>query len=209
MITDVIEGTSAFGYSRGEIVSRAQVKAGEHFLRASFPELADLDNPLENINPDMRRALFVDYLEIVGPYNPSTEPPASYRKIFVCTQHNAQCARTIVTALMTRAWRRPVTEQEIVSKLSLENLALKEGDSFDEGVRLALEAILSSPDFLFRIERDPKPVTAASTAPAHALNDYELASRLSYFLWATMPDDELFRLAKQQRLHSRLYSKLR
>ena len=63
VLTDVIEGNGAFGYSRGEIVSRAKVKAGEHFLRASFPELADLKNPLENINPDMRRGLFVDYLE--------------------------------------------------------------------------------------------------------------------------------------------------
>ena len=62
------KATALFGYSRGEIVSRAKVKAGEHFLRASFPELADLKDPLENINPDMRRGLFVDYLEIVGPY---------------------------------------------------------------------------------------------------------------------------------------------
>ncbi len=72
VISTVIEGTGAFGYSQGEFTERATVKAGERFIRASYPELADLDNPLQNINPDMRRGLFVDYLDIVGPFNPST-----------------------------------------------------------------------------------------------------------------------------------------
>ncbi len=115
VITEVIEGDSAYGYSRGEFTVRAPVKAGEHFLRASFPELADLKDPRENINPDMRRGLFVDYLEIVGPFNPSAAPPESYKKIFVCGhppgKHNAQCARTVVGNLMERAYRRPVTER--------------------------------------------------------------------------------------------------
>ncbi len=200
VLTDVIEGNGAFGYSRGEIVSRARVNAGSHFLRASFPELANLKNPLENINPDMRRGLFVDYLEIVGPYDPSTAPPESHRKIFICGrtpgEQTAPCARKIVSNLMERAYRRPVTEQEIASKLRLVDLARKEGDSFDEGVRLALQAILASPDFLFRIESDPKPAAVTS----RSLNDYELASRLSYFLWASMPDDELYRAAREQKL---------
>ena len=161
VITEVIEGDSAYGYSRGEFTVRAPVKAGEHFLRASFPELADLKDPRENINPDMRRGLFVDYLEIVGPYNPSAAPPESYKKIFVCGhppgKHNAQCARTVVGNLMERAYRRPVTESELASKLSLVALAQREGESLEAGVRLALQAILSSPDFLFRVETDPKP----------------------------------------------------
>jgi len=202
VITEVIEGDSAYGYSRGEFTVRAPVKAGEHFLRASFPELADLKDPRENINPDMRRGLFVDYLEIVGPYNPSTAPPESYKKIFVCGhppgKHNAQCARTVISNLMERAYRRPVTESELTSKLSLVALAQREGESLEAGVRLALQAILSSPDFLFRIETDPKPKTGPATA--HPVNDFELASRLSYFLWASMPDQELFQAAKEQKL---------
>jgi hypothetical protein len=207
---DVVEGTTAFTYSRGEIVARTKLKAGEHFLRASFPELADLKDPHENINPDMRRALFVDYLEILGPYDPSTEPPASYRKIFICGhapgQHNAQCARKVISNLMEQAYRRPVTEAELASKLNLVALVRKDGDTLEAGVRLALQAILSSPDFLFRIERDPEPTTvvAAATTPAapaaHYVNDYELASRLSYFIWATTPDQELYRLAKEHKL---------
>jgi Protein of unknown function (DUF1592)/Protein of unknown function (DUF1588)/Protein of unknown function (DUF1587)/Protein of unknown function (DUF1585)/Protein of unknown function (DUF1595) len=203
VITDVIEGTSAYGYSRGELVARAPVKAGEHFLRASFPELADLKDPRENINPDMRRGLFVDYLDIAGPYNPSTAPPESYKKIFVCGhppgKHNAQCARQVLGTLMERAYRRPVTEEELGSKLSLVALAQREGDSLEEGVRIALEAILASPDFLFHLEVDPKP--RSGTAGARQVSDYELASRLSYFLWGSMPDTELFRAAKERKLH--------
>jgi hypothetical protein len=216
VIETVIEGTGSFGYSQGEFTSRAKVKAGERFLRASYPELANLDNPLQNINPDMRRGLFVDYLDIVGPFNPSTAPPESYKKIFICAQKNAQCARTILSSLMERAYRRPVTEDELKSKLDLVALAQKEGDTFDEGVRLALQAILASPNFLFRIETNPRPraevqsptgnVVArmqTSRGPAAAprieeypVSDVELASRLSYFLWASMPDAELMRIAK-------------
>ena len=156
VISTVIEGTGAFGYSQGEFTARATVKAGERFIRASYPELANLDNPLTNINPDMRRGLFVDYLDIVGPFNPSTAPSESYKKIFICSQKNAQCARTILSTLMERAYRRPVTDEELRSKLELVTLAQREGDSFDEGIRLALQAILASPNFLFRIETNPR-----------------------------------------------------
>ena len=215
VISTVIEGTGAFGYSQGEFTARATVKAGERFIRASYPELADLDSPLQNINPDMRRGLFVDYLDIVGPFNPSKEPPASYKKIFICNQQTPQCARTILSTLMERAYRRPVTEDELKSKLDLVALARKEGDTFQEGIRLALQAILASPSFLFRVEANPRlraevqpqkaPAVLArmQSAPSRApvaterpVSDIELASRLSYFLWASMPDEELMRAAK-------------
>ena len=227
VISTVIEGTGSFGYSQGEFTERASVKAGERFIRASYPELADLDNPLQNINPDMRRGLFVDYLDIVGPFNPSAAPPESYRKIFICSQKTAQCARTILSSLMEGAYRRPITQEELQSKLDLVTLAQREGDSFDEGIRLALQAILSSPNFLFRIEANPRPragvagsreqdpaygvLAARRAGPAlwarqagnaaprvqeYPVSDIELASRLSYFLWASMPDAELMRVAK-------------
>ena len=216
VISTVIEGTGTFGYSQGEFTERATVKAGERFIRASYPELADLDSPLQNINPDMRRGLFVDYLDIVGPFNPSTAPTESYKKIFICSQKTAQCARTILSNLMERAYRRPVTAEELKSKLDLVALAQREGDSFDEGIRLALQAILASPNFLFRVETNPRPRAefrspatgnvlvrmqtsrgpAAPPVQEYRVSDIELASRLSYFLWASMPDDELMRLAK-------------
>jgi hypothetical protein len=228
VISTVIEGTGAFGYSQGEFTARSTVKAGERFIRASYPELADLDSPLQNINPDMRRGLFVDYLDIVGPFNPSAAPPASYTKIFICSQKTAQCARTILGSLMERAYRRPITQEELKSKVDLVALAQKEGDSFDEGIRLALQAILASPNFLFRIETNPRTQASAGSqeqdpayvrnagnvlarmqtsrgpaaaprAPVEAeyrVSDIELASRLSYFLWASMPDAELMKAAK-------------
>jgi hypothetical protein len=199
IMTEVVEGTTTFGYDRGEFTARATVKAGTHELRASFPELADLADPRQNINPDQRRALFVDYLDIVGPFNPSKEPPGSYHKVFVCNhapgKHTAECARKAIESVMRRAWRRPVTPAEVDAKYKLVAMARKEGDSIDEGVRLALEAILVSPDFLFHIEREPK--TSVRSAAAHPVSDHEFASRLSYFLWASMPDEELSRLADQ------------
>ena len=199
VITTVVEGLTTFEYARGEYVARVPAKAGERFLRASYPELADLADPRENINPDKRRGLFVDYLEIVGPYAPSRkQPPPSYQRVFVCGHapggHSRQCGSKIVTSLLEKAYRRPVTPAEVQAKLQLVELAQKEGDSFEEGIRLALEAVLASPDFLFRIERDPKG-TGAGTRP---LNDYELASRLSYFLWSSMPDDELLRCGPRE-----------
>jgi hypothetical protein len=203
VITEVVEGTTSFGYDRGEFTARFSVKAGSHMLRASFPELADLADPRQNINPDQRRGLFVDYLDIVGPFNASKEPPASYRKVFTCDhgpgQHTDECARKALASVMRRAYRRPVTPAEIESKYKLAAMARKEGESIEEGVRLALQAILVSPDFLFHIECDPK-TPARNTAAAHPVSDHEFASRLSYFLWASMPDEELSRLADQGRL---------
>jgi hypothetical protein len=199
VITDVVEGTTTFGYDRGEFTGRLTVKAGAHNLRASFPELADLPDPRQNLNPDQRRALFVDYLDIVGPYHPSHEPPPSYRKVFLCDhapgRHTAACARKAVESVMRRAYRRPVTPAEVEGKYKLVAVARKEGDSLDEGVRLALQAILVSPDFLFHLERDPK-----TAAGAYPVSNHEFASRLSYFLWASMPDEELSRLADQGQL---------
>jgi hypothetical protein len=204
VITDVVEGSTTFGYDRGEFTARAAVKAGSHLLRASFPELSDLADPRQNINPDQRRALFVDYLDIVGPFNASRELPASYRKVFVCEhlpgKHTAQCARKAVESVMRRAYRRPVTEADVDGKYKLVEMARKDGETIDEGVRLALQAILVSPDFLFHIERDPK--TPRSASGASRLSEHEFAARLSYFVWATMPDSELSRLADQGRLRN-------
>jgi hypothetical protein len=231
IISTVIEGSGAFGYSQGEFTSRVKVQAGERFLRASYPELANLADPRENINPDMRRGLFVDYLDIVGPFNPSKAPPESYKRIFICGETTPQCARTILGSLMERAYRRPVSEEELASKLELVRVAQREGDTFQEGIRLALQAILASPSFLFRIEASPRPRAEFRAAPSpsvraylrsdafsgdlgrlgqqrgqtpsleHAVSDVELASRLSYFLWASMPDQELMRVAKAGTLH--------
>ena len=192
---DMVEGNEAYTYSRGPTVVKVHVTAGEHTIHAYFPANANLDNPLTNLNPDGRHKLSADILEIIGPYNPSPARPASYGKIFVCATHDAVCARKIVESLERRGFRRPPTEAETQRLLKLVALVRAQGDSFDEGIRVALQSILVSPAFLFRIERDP----AAATA-AYRVNDYELASRLSYFLWSSMPDEELLKLAAQHKL---------
>ncbi len=196
---DFIEGNTNYKYDRGDVIARSYVTAGEHYIRASFPELADLDDPRRNINPDGRRRIYVEQADLAGPYNPTTEPSESRRKIFVCQDRTPACARKIVENLGQRAYRRPMTSLEIDQLVGLVALAQRQGDSFDEGVRLAVEAMLVSPNFLFRVETDPKPA-AGSVAGAHRISDYELASRLSYFLWSSTPDDELFRLAKEGKL---------
>jgi mono/diheme cytochrome c family protein len=198
----VIEGIDNVDYHLGEVVARVRLSAGEHHFRASWPELANLADPTLNIRAvDERRKLFVDYLDIVGPFEPSAAPPESYRRVFVCGHepgtHQAACDREIVENLARRAYRRPASAQEVDSLLGLVKLAQREGDSFEEGIRLAVQAVLVSPSFLFRIERDSNPHDPA--AP-HLVSEYELASRLSYFLWASMPDEPLFQAAARQKL---------
>ena len=142
---------------------------------------------------------FVSNLEIIGPYNQVTGPsPESRRKIFVCNEQTPTCARRIVASLAGRVYRRPPTRQEIDQLTGLVAMAQRNGDSFDEGICLAIERMLISPSFLFLIEEDRG---ARGTAAAHPVTDYELASRLSCFLWSSTPDEELLRLAAARKLH--------
>ncbi len=196
---ELIEGSNAFGYERGEFVTRVPVTAGVHDFRISYPHVADIDDPRDNVMEDGRRVLYVDYLDIVGPFDPSPAPPASHDSIFICRHrpggHDEECAGEVVTNLSRRAYRRPGTPADVEPLIELVRQAEAAGDSFEEGVRLAVQAVLLSPNFLFRIERDP-----VGDADVRSLNDHELASRLSYFLWADMPDERLFRLADEGRL---------
>ena len=198
VLKDSVEGNDAYTYSRGPTVAKVHVTAGEHTIHAYFPDNANLDDPRANLNRDGRHKLSAEFLEILGPYNPSSAKPASYAKIFTCAGHDDACTRKILSSLERRAFRRPPTEAETQRLLKLGALVQQQGDSFDEGIRIALQSILVSPEFLFRIERDP-----ANTTATYRVNDYELASRLSYFLWSSMPDDQLLALAAQHRLSDR------
>jgi PAS domain-containing protein len=144
---------------------------------------------------------YIHYLEVMGPYDQTKGPsPESLKRIFTCGHldghHTPACDRSIVSSLARRAFRRPVTPAEVAPYLKLAALARAQGGSFNDGVATALQAILVSPDFLFRIERD-RAVGASAASP---VNQHELASRLSYFLWSSMPDEELLRTADQGRL---------
>ncbi len=197
VLKDMVLGDESFAYSRGPTVAKVHLTAGEHRIHAYFPDHANLNDPRVNLARDGRRKLAADFVEILGPYSPAPGHPANYSKIFVCLTQDAACAREIVVQLARRGFRRTPTESEITRLLNLVAMVRKQGDSFEEGIRVALQSILVSPAFLFRTERDP------ANGGAYRVNDYELASRLSYFLWSSMPDDELLGLAKSRRLSDR------
>jgi hypothetical protein len=134
-------------------------------------------------------------LEIGGPHDPEVRPSAeSVKSVLTCDLKAAGCSRTIISNLARRAYRRPATRQEI-DELAVQMDRVKQrGDSPEEQLVVGIEAILVSPNFLFRIENDRAPKSGAGN---YSLSDFELASRLSYFLWSSMPDDDLLRAAER------------
>ena len=144
----------------------------------------------------------LEAIDIAGPYNATgAGDTASRRRIFVCrpaddarASEAETCAREILSALATRADRRPVAEGELETLLRFYRDGHEEGGAFDAGIRFAIERILLDSSFLVRVERDP--VDAPADA-AYRLGDFEIASRLSFFLWSSLPDDELLALAAE------------
>jgi hypothetical protein len=174
--------------------ARVHVGAGEHTIRAALTTPAC----------DLKSQLRVDLIEVRGPHDPvPAPPPESHRRVIACGhtsgKHEQSCGRAVAGKLLRRAFRRTVTDAEIAGYARFIEMAQNEGDSFEQGARVMLQAILVSPEFLFRIERDPRPAVAKGP---RRLNGFELASRLSYFLWSSLPDEELLRLAEQDQLHT-------
>jgi mono/diheme cytochrome c family protein len=155
-------------------------------------------------NPTLISALFVG-----GPYDGRVSPDSpARRRLFVCDPASASgaargnaaetaCATKILSALARRAYRRSLTSDDVRLLVGFYRSARAQGD-FDAGIRAGLEMVLVSPDFLFRISRDP---AGAAPGTAYALPDIELASRLSFFLWSSIPDDELLDTAIRGKLH--------
>jgi hypothetical protein len=160
------------------------------------------------------RSLAIEHLEVASLTDPSPLPdmPAPIKRLFAAkpatndAQANFAAARAIVQQFATRAWRRPALESEVNDLMSLYNVALKDNQPFDACVKLPLKAILVSPYFLFRGEVQPEPDNPQSI---HPIDEFALASRLSYFLWSSMPDDELFSLAAQGQLRKNLDAQVR
>lgn len=143
----------------------------------------------------------ISSLLIGGPYNGRTPKDSPSRnRIFACKPESAAqetaCATKILSTLARRAYRRSATDEDVQTLLGFYRTARK-GGAFDVGIRAALERLLVSPDFLFRIEADPVNAAANST---YRISDVELASRLSFFLWSSIPDDELLDLAIRGKL---------
>ncbi len=167
-------------------------------LRLDGARLKLYDVPSESRGPAFTN------LAIGGPYNiAGSGDSVSRQKIFVCKPASVKdeepCARKILSSLGRRAFRRPFTETDLKPLLGVYRLGRHEAESgtFDHGIEMALRAILVSPDFLFRFESDP---AAGVPGSVHRLGDFELASRLSFFLWSSIPDDTLLTLAEQGKL---------
>jgi hypothetical protein len=214
---------ASYGYSTrlespsnaDNLTVRVPVKAGPHQVSAAFVEkLAEPDGVLQagrvafaggdelkrSVNDNDIVSLLtrpeVTSVAITGPYNDTRpEDAATRQKILVCQPtgrtNEAACAKTIVTRLARLAYRRPVTDSEVQSLVDFYKAGRREG-SFDDGIQLALERLLVAPSFLFRIEHDP--ATARPNTP-YQISDLELASRLAFFLWSSIPDQALLDVA--------------
>jgi hypothetical protein len=172
-------------YSEGEM--RVYLPEGDHVFRAAFLNddyVAKFSSDKEAYTDKSNK--YIGSMTFVGPF-PSKVEKASRKKILLCDPASGQsCVEKIVTSLARHAYRRPVTKAEVAGLMKFVSMAKAEGQSTEQGIQLALEAMLVSPEFLFRIEHDPNPTDPEKT---HRLSDVELATRLSYFLWSSMPDD--------------------
>ena len=198
---------------------RVHVKAGPHDVGVTF--INDSSSLLEaqrqpllarfNERRHPRTAPAVDQVSISGPYDAkgAADTP-SRRRIFVCRNDGApalekdeECARTILSTLMRRAYRRPVSKSDVEGPLAQYREGRATGN-FDAGITRALSAVLINPEFLFRVEADPASAKATAGKPSggevYRISDLELASRLSFFLWSSIPDDELLDAAVRGRL---------
>jgi mono/diheme cytochrome c family protein len=193
-----------------KLQARVQLKAGLRPVLATIVKTEDIKAeglgparvPIWNREGDVPTAeLAISSLLVGGPYNgrvPQDSP--SRRRVYVCQPASASdetaCATKILTTLARRAYRRSVTNDDVKTLLEFYQRGRGEGN-FDTGIRAALERLLISPDFLFRIEADPD---AIAPGTPYRLTDVELASRLSFFLWSSIPDDELLDLAIRGKL---------
>jgi mono/diheme cytochrome c family protein len=194
---------------------RVPIEAGPRVVSASFVrelwEPEGLPNPpqrgrtIANDNAYMGYAS-VGSVQIGGPYTVagSPEDTPSRRAIFVCRPRSraeeSGCASRILSRIGRRAYRRPLTSAELRTLLDFFNTGRREGRSFDAGIQLALERVLVDPGFLLRVYRDRPASSTAATTEARRLSDIELASRLSFFLWSSIPDERLLDLAERKQL---------
>jgi hypothetical protein len=183
---------------------RVLVKAGTRELAATFlKDTLVKEGIIERVRDDVVQTYFegVGSITVAGPFNVQGPGETVTRsKIFVChpssVAEEQACATRVLSNLAHRAYRRPVGADDITELLALYKGAAQNG-GFESGVRLALQKILVSPEFLFRTEVDPP---GAAPGTVYKISDVELASRLSFFLWSSIPDDELLAVAEGGRL---------
>jgi hypothetical protein len=190
---------------------RVPVDAGPHLVGVSFVremwEPEGLPQPIQRGRVITNDAVYMDFanvgaVTIGGPYNPAgiAKETPSRRAIFVCQPKAAaagedECAGKILGRMARLAYRRPVTQADVSTLLEFYKSGRKDGGSFDTGIQFALERLLVDPDFLLRVYRDSK-----QSESIYKLSDLEVASRLSFFLWSSIPDERLLDLAEHNQL---------
>ncbi|MBI3278770.1 MAG: DUF1592 domain-containing protein [Acidobacteria bacterium] len=178
-------------YSEEEM--RLYLSEGDHVFRAGFINDEFVKSLSEKDLYANKKNKFLSSMTFIGPF-PAKVERASRKKVLVCDPNSGRaCVAKIVSTLARRAYRRTVKPAEVASLVKFVDLARRENLSVEQGLQLAIQAMLVSPHFLFRIERDPNPTDPGRV---HRVSEFELASRLSYFLWSSMPDDELLDLAE-------------
>ena len=210
----VVQGNTVFYADEGidhHLNVRVAVTAGPHVVGATFIQknaalIETTRQPYQahfNMNRHPRQQPAVQSVSIVGPFEPTGIGDTPSRdRIFSCrpaTRSAAdadECATSIIATLARRAYHRPVTVDDLDRLISFYRDGHAEG-GFESGIETALRALLASPEFLFRIERDPDGVAPGTP---YRVSDLELASRLSFFLWSSLPDDELIDLAAANQL---------
>src|SRR5262249_5485118 len=189
---------------------RVPVQAGPHSVGVSFVrelwEPEGLPQPQQRGRVITNDQVYMGYanvgvLQIGGPYKAAgvAKDTPSRRAIFVCQPRSASeenaCATKILTRMARIAYRRPATKQDVQTLMGLFNAQRKDSGSFDAGIQFALERLIVDPDFLLRVYRDSK-----QSEDIYRLSDFELASRLSFFLWSSIPDERLLDLAERGQL---------
>lgn len=207
---NVLNSAAAEGLLEGRLRARTRVTAGPHDVVATFLAVAGgVRTGPEGLKPTLfavdplyiHGVPAIERVIIEGPYN-ATAPgdTPSRRAIFSCrpaaASEEAACARTILARLARRAYRRAVTDADLQPLLELYRQG-RAGSGFEAGIQLALQAILTSPKFLFRAEAEPAGLAAGA---AYRVSDVELASRLSFFLWSSIPDEALLDAAVRGQL---------
>src|SRR5579863_3575496 len=207
-IGDPVSETYEHGGAEERLVVRFAAKAGQRLVAVTF--LNKNEVPEGVFQPPLTQFQLVQYkggnpsidnVVISGPYDVTgVADTPSRQKIFVChptrTPDQEPCARKILSTLARRAYRRPVTDKDVRTLLRVYEDGRSEG-GFEAGIQAALERVLAGPEFLFRIERDPADLPPDT---AYRISDVELASRLSFFLWSSIPDDQLLNLAENGKL---------
>ena len=194
--------------------AKFRLTAGRHHLRVvvlrNKAGLSADEAAKWKTGKEQKGSVSVHHLELEGPPDAASEMvPETHRRIFFkrATRDTApQIAREIIGAFARRAYRRPVTDAEVGRLLKLYELAAANGESFEGSVQQALKAVLVSPNFLFRGELQPEPDNPKAV---HPINEFALAARLSYFLWSSLPDEELLTLAERGQLRKSLEAQVR